>query len=339
MTYTIRKKAGFAAMAAVIIFSGHAAVARDQIRAVGSSTVYPFVTVAAEQFGRGGKFKTPIVESTGTGGGFKLFCEGAGEAFPDVANASRAIKDSEKAACAKNGVKDIEEIKIGYDGIVLANSIKAPHMTIDKKHIFLALARKVPKDGKLIDNPHQKWSDIDSKLPANPIEVYGPPPTSGTRDAFAELAMEKGCEFFPEFKAAFPDEKERQKQCQVIREDGKYIESGENDNLIIQKLAGNQNAFGIFGYSFLEQNTNQVQGSHVNGVKPTFESVADGSYSISRSLYVYVKLDNAGKIPGIKEFAQELTSEKAMGDTGYLVQKGLIPLKKEDREKIRASLK
>ncbi|NDF11900.1 MAG: PstS family phosphate ABC transporter substrate-binding protein [Proteobacteria bacterium] len=339
MIKTFTHKLAFAALAAAVIFPAYAAEARDQIRAVGSSTVYPFVTAAAEQFGRAGKFKTPIVESTGTGGGFKLFCEGVGEAYPDIANASRPIKDSEKEACAKAGVKNIEEVKIGYDGIVFANSTKAPHMTIDKKHLFLALARKVPKDGKLIDNPYKTWSDIDSKLPANPIEVYGPPPTSGTRDAFAELVMEKGCEAFPEFKAAFSDEKELKKQCSLIREDGKYIESGENDNLIIQKLVGNPNAFGIFGFSFLEQNANQVQGSHVDGVQPTFENIADASYSISRSLYIYVKLDNVAVVPGIKEFAQEVTSEKAMGDTGYLVQKGLIPLKKAERETVRAALK
>ena len=204
-----------------ILMTTTSAFARDQIRAVGSSTVYPFVSTAAEQFGQGGKFKTPIVESTGTGGGFKLFCSGLGDATPDINNASRPITDSEKELCAKNGVTKIVEIPIGYDGIVLANAKDAHHFDLSKKQIFLALARQLPgKDGKPVANPHKKWSDIDSKLPAQDIQVYGPPPTSGTRDAFIELAMEEGCKAAAEFTTAYPDEKERKKACGFIREDG-----------------------------------------------------------------------------------------------------------------------
>lgn len=322
------------AATALITLPTMAHAARDQIRAVGSSTVYPFVTAAAESFGQGGKFKTPIVESTGTGGGFKLFCDGVGEAFPDITNASRAIKDSEKELCAKNGVKDITELAIGYDGIVIANSVKGKTLDLTKKQLFMALARELPgKDGKLVKNPYTKWSEIDAKLPAIGIEIYGPPPTSGTRDAFVELVMEKACEEFPEFLKAIPDEKTRKNACKLLREDGKYIEAGEDDNLIIQKLTSNPNAFGIFGYSFLEENKSKVQGSTIAGVAPTYDNIENGKYSVSRSMYVYVKNAHIGVIPGLAEFAKELTSNGAIGKNGYLVQRGLLPLHDGDLKK------
>src|SRR5690606_15869746 len=240
----------------------------------------------------------------------KLFCAGVGEDHPDISNASRAIKDSEKKQCRENGVKDILEIEIGYDGIVIANSVKAPKINLTTDQIFKALAKQVSVNGKLAENPYTKWSDIDSSLPAKKIEVYGPPPTSGTRDAFVELVMETACKDLSEFKAAYADEKERIKACHQLREDGAFIEAGENDNLIVQKLTANTDAFGIFGYSFLEQNTGTVQGAHVNGVEPDFEHIADGSYVVSRPLYVYIKKDHIGKVKGIPEFVKELTSEK-----------------------------
>lgn len=325
------------ALTTTILMTANSAFARDQIRAVGSSTVYPFVSTAAEQFGQGGKFKTPIIESTGTGGGFKLFCSGAGEDTPDINDASRPITDSEKELCKKNGVTKIVEVPIGYDGIVLANSKNAPVFDLSKKQIFLALARQLPdKDGKLVANPYKKWNEIDSKLPAETIAVYGPPPTSGTRDAFIELAMEEGCKAVPEFAKAYPDEKAGKKACGLLREDGGYIEAGEDDNLIVQKLVSNKTALGIFGYSFLEENKTKVQGSNIDGVAPVMENIESDKYKLSRSLYIYVKADHLGKIAGISEFVNEIVSEGAIGADGYLTGKGLLPLHDKDKTIARA---
>lgn len=308
--------------------------AREQIRAVGSSTVYPFVTVVAEEFGRKTRFKTPVVESTGTGGGFKLFCSGAGEEYPDISNASRAIKESEVALCKSNGVNNILEVKLGYDGIVLANAFDAHQYSLTKEQLFNAVARKVPSAGKLIDNPYQYWSDIDITLPKKKIEVYGPPPTSGTRDAFVELVLQHVCVNNEVFKKEYPDEKQRIHACHLVREDGAFIEAGENDNLIVQKLKANPDALGLFGYSFLDQNTNIVQASFIDGVEPTFETIANGSYGISRPLFVYVKKDHFDVVPGLKEFAYELVSDEAAGEDGYLGFKGLIPLSEEERKEV-----
>jgi phosphate transport system substrate-binding protein len=312
------------------------ASARDQIRIVGSSTVFPFSTAVAEAFGRKGTFKTPVVESTGTGGGLKLFCAGPGLDTPDVANASRRIKASEVDACHQNGVTEIVEVKIGYDGIVVANSKKSARLDLSKKQIFQALAKQVPVDGKLVDNPYTLWSDIDPSLPAKKIEVLGPPPTSGTRDAFVELAMEGGAKAFPTLAALKEkDKKAFNAVAHAIREDGAYVEAGENDNLIVQKLEANPDALGVFGFSFLDQNTDRVQGSLVGGVEPTFEKIAAGDYGISRSLYFYVKKAHIGQVPGIQEFIGEFTSEAAAGDDGYLADKGLIPLGAGERKGVR----
>ena len=312
---------------------------RDTINVVGSSTVYPFTTVVAERFGKSTDFKTPKIESTGTGGGMKLFCAGAGIDTPDMSNASRRIKKTEVEMCAKNGVKSITEVLVGYDGIVIANSKEAKQMTVTRKELFLALAKDVPaKDGseKLVANPYKTWNEINSKLPATKIEVLGPPPTSGTRDAFAELVLEGGCKAFPWIKAMKKTNKKQYKEvCHAVREDHVYIEAGENDNLIVQKLTANPNAFGIFGFSFLDQNSDTLQGSKVDGTAPTFEGISDGSYPVSRPLYFYVKNAHVGKIPGILEFLTEFTSEASMGEEGYLTDKGLIPLGEEKLNKIR----
>ena len=323
-----------ATLAAVSV-SSHAQ-ANQKIQVVGSSTVYPFVTVAAEEFGKNTNYSTPIVESTGTGGGLKLFCAGIDEATPDVANASRMIKKSEIELCAKNGVNDITEIKIGYDGIVLANAKDADHYSLTKDQLFLALAKQIPANGTLIDNPNKNWSDISPSLPNVKIEVYGPPTTSGTRDAFVELVMEPSCKNLPEFKAAYEDKKTRKKACHLLREDGHYIEAGENDNLIVQKLQSNPKALGVFGFSFLEQSSDIVQGSHIGGIQPTFENISDGSYGISRSLFVYVKNGHVGKTKGLEEFVAELISEEAAGEYGYLADKGLIPLPEEELQEMQA---
>lgn len=325
------KKISLTTVAVLALTTANIAEARDQIRAVGSSTVYPFITAAAEAFGNKGEYRTPIVESTGTGGGFKLFCTGVGADHPDISNASRAIKTSEKDMCSANGIKNVIELKIGYDGIVLANHKDATRFNISREQIFMALAKQIPAtDGKLVDNPHMKWSDVDPALPNTKIEVYGPPPTSGTRDAFVELVMEKPCVGIDAFKAVYEDKKARKKACHLIREDGAYIEAGENDNLIIQKLVANRNALGIFGYSFLDQNLNMVQGSKVEGIEPNFDNISSGDYKVSRPLFVYIKGDHIGKIPGIQAFMEELVSEDAIGEDGYLPEKGLIPLSEDE---------
>lgn len=321
------------AAAGAIVATGAMAQSRDQIRIVGSSTVYPFTTAVAEQFGKGGKFKTPVVESTGTGGGIKLFCAGVGTGHPDGVNASRRIKAGEFDDCAKNGVKDIVELVIGFDGIVLANSKKGPDLKATQSQIFLALAKQVPgPDGKLIPNPYKSWNQIDASLPNEPIEVLGPPPTSGTRDAFLELMMEVGASKIPALaNLKKSDAKAYDAAWKSIREDGAYIDAGENDNLIVQKLDSNPEAFGIFGYSFLEENAAKLKGATISGEQPTFEEIAAGRYPVSRSLFVYIKKAHVGVIPGLKEFVTEFVSEKALGDDGYLANKGLIPLPKDKR--------
>jgi phosphate transport system substrate-binding protein len=313
--------------AAVAVGVVGAAEARDQIRIVGSSTVFPFSTAVAEQFGKTSSFATPVVESTGSGGGMKLFCSGVGEGHPDMTNASRRIKKSEFENCTNNGI-GITEVKIGFDGIVLANSKAGPSISLTLPQVFQALAKEVPMNGKLVANPYKMWSDIDPSLPKTKIEVLGPPPTSGTRDAFVEIAMEGGCKEL----AGAKELGLKKKACHVIREDGAFIEAGENDNLIVQKLEANPAAFGIFGFSFLDQNSDKVKGAKVNGTSPEFEEIAAGNYPISRSLFFYVKKQHVGVIPGIKEFVAEFTSEKAWGPEGYLADKGLIPLPDTDRK-------
>lgn len=333
------KKLFLATVVSVGMIANLQAAGRDTIGVVGSSTVYPFATVVAEKFGKKTLFKTPKIESTGSGGGMKLFCAGLGLKTPDIANASRAIKKSEFKACQANGVTDITEVHIGYDGIAIANSNKAPQFKLTRKDLFLALARQVPNpDGSetLVDNPYKTWKEVNASLPAIEIEVLGPPPTSGTRDAFAELALEGGCKKFGWIKAMKKADKKAYKSiCHGVREDGSYIEAGENDNLIVQKLEKNPNALGIFGYSFLEQNDDKVQGSIVEGKSPEFETIADGSYPISRPLYFYVKNAHMDSIPGMKEYLQEFTSEAAMGEDGYLLDKGLIPLSDSERTALR----
>ena len=316
---------------------------RDTINIVGSSTVYPFATVVAEKFGKKTTFKTPKIESTGSGGGMKLFCAGIGLNTPDITNSSRAIKKSEYEKCQENGVTDITEVKIGYDGIAVANSKKSALFSLTLKDLFLALAKKVPNpDGgqTLVDNPYNTWKQVNPALPDRKIEVLGPPPTSGTRDAFAELAMEGGCQQFDWIKAMKKSDKKAYTQvCHNVREDGPYIEAGENDNLIVQKLEKNPDALGIFGFSFLEQNDDKVQGSNIDGTGPEFETIADGSYPISRPLFFYVKNAHFNAIPGLKEFLQEFSSEGAMGDEGYLLDKGLIPLPEDKRMELRKDIK
>lgn len=344
MNRTIAAALLLAAAMWAFLASGSAAAqaGRDYIYIVGSSTVYPFSTVVAERFGRGSEFKTPKVESTGSGGGLKLFCDGVGVQHPDIANSSRAIKQSEINGCAQNGVDEIIEVKIGYDGIVLANSLSAPSMNLSREDIFLALAKEVPgkTEGELVPNPHRTWSDVNPELPETRIEVLGPPPTSGTRDAFVELAMEGGCKSIPWIEALAASDEDRFKGiCHRIREDGAFIEAGENDNLIVQKLEANPRALGIFGFSFLDQNTDKVKGAAVDGSEPTFDSIADGAYPVSRPLYFYAKKAHIEVIPGLRRFLAEFTSERAWGDFGYLSDRGLIPLPPEERAEVAAAVR
>jgi phosphate transport system substrate-binding protein len=300
---------------------------RDQIRAVGSSTVYPFTTAAAEQFARKNSgFKAPIVESTGTGAGMKLFCAGVGAQHPDIENASRQIKKSELDDCVKNGVKDIIEIQIGIDGIALAESKAGAPLGLTQADVYKALAA----------NPYGKpqtaktWKDVNPALPAIAIQVYGPPPTSGTRDAFSELIMEKGCDADPAMDALKKADKDKHKDvCTKIREDGAYVESGENDNLIVQKLVANPDAVGIFGYSFLEENDDKLRGIALKGVVPTYDSIASYDYPGARPLYIYVKGAHLNVIPGLKEFIAEYAS--GWNPNGYLTRRGLIAAPEEVR--------
>jgi phosphate transport system substrate-binding protein len=334
---------GTGVLCAALFGAQSALAARDYISIVGSSTVFPFSKVVAERFGKSTDFPTPKVESTGTGGGFKEFCKGVGERSADITNASRKIKQSEIEQCAANGVDEIVEVLIGYDGIVVANSTQAKQLNLQLKDLYLALAKQVPNpDGSetLIPNPYKKWSDIDKSLPNTKIEVLGPPPTSGTRDAFVELAMEGGCKKFDWIKELKSTDKSRYKAiCHIMREDGAYIDAGENDNLIVQKLDANPDVLGIFGFSFLDQNADKVQPSLIQGVAPTFDTIAEGDYLISRPLLFYVKKDHVGVIPGMREFLAEFTSEKAWGEFGYLSEKGMIPLSEAERKKVGKRVK
>ena len=328
--------AGAAAALAMASVPG-TAMARDTISIVGSSTVYPFATVVAERFGRTGN-ATPKIESTGSGGGMKLFCQGVGTQHPDITNASRRMKKSEFELCQSNGVKDITEVKVGYDGIVIANSVKGEHIDLSLRDIFLALAKDVPNpDGseELVANPYKTWKEVNPALPNTKIEVLGPPPTSGTRDAFNELAIEGGCKTFPWLKAIKDEDKSKYKAiCRSVREDGAYVEAGENDNLIVQKLEKNPAAYGVFGYSFLDQNRGKVQAATIEGVEPQMETIASGDYPVSRSLFFYVKKAHVGVVPGIEGYIKEFTSERAWGPDGYLVDKGMIPLPDDMRAKM-----
>jgi phosphate transport system substrate-binding protein len=328
----------FALAASGLLLAGQAD-ARDQIRIVGSSTVYPFTTTVAEQFGKTSGMKTPVVESTGTGGGMKLFCAGVGEGHPDATNASRRMKKNEFEQCQKNGVKDIVEINVGFDGLTVAQSKQGTPIKLTLAQLLLAVAKEVPgPGGKLIPNPNKNWSDIDKSLPNIKIEVLGPPPTSGTRDSFHELLLEKGAEKIPALAALKKsDKKAFDKVWKTLREDGAYVEAGENDNVIVAKLEANKNAFGVFGYSFLEENSAKLRGVPLNGVAPDFDEITSGKYPGARRMYVYIKKQHIGLVPGLDKFAAEYVSTKALGEDGYLAKKGLVTLPKNELEGVRKS--
>ena len=322
----IKLKTIFITAVAVMISSQ--AIARDQIKIVGSSTVYPYTTVVAERFGKQGKFKTPVVESTGTGGGFKSFCGGVGVQHPDMTGASRAIKKDEMELCVKNGVTEIIEMPIGNDGLTFAHSVKAKDANFTKAQLWKAIAHDVVVDGKLVKNPYKNWKEIDKSLPDLKIEILVAPPTSGTRDAWDELVMGKGCD--PEFMKLAD-----KKNCTKYREDAAVIEAGENDTLIVQKLGSTPNAFGYFGYSYLVANKDKIKAAKIDGIAPTIEGIQKYTYPVARPLFLYAKKAHASVIPGFKEFLTEYTGKTAVGSTGYLFKVGLVPNAKETEEKVR----
>lgn len=308
--------AAVTACAGGIVTVAHAA---DQIRIVGSSTVYPFSSYVAEELGETTDFRTPVVESTGSGGGFKLFCAGDGADTPDISNASRRMKPSEFKRCQDNGVTDITENVIGSDGIVFAQSNKTDAINLTREQLTLAVAARVPKDGELVDNPYTTWRDIDDSLPDRDIMIYGPPTSSGTRDAFEELVMEHGSENIDGYDQAYT----------TIRQDGAYVPSGENDNLIVKKLARNTDAFGIFGYSYLEENRDKIQGAKIGDVAPERDLISSGDYPVSRSLFFYTKNAHIDRVDGMSAYVDMFLSERMIGDRGHLKRLGLIPLPKE----------
>jgi len=317
------------------------AEARDQIRVVGSSTVYPFSSYVAEELGATTKLKTPVVESTGSGGGMKLFCAGNGMDTPDFTNASRRMKAKEFKKCQDNGVKDVTEVVVGYDGIALAQSTSAAPMNLTRKQILMAVAAEVPNaDGsKLIPNPYRYWNEISESLPHRKITFYGPPTSSGTRDAFEDLAMKsvaKKMNVYTNLYKADKKKNKKYKKYHQVRQDGVYVPSGENDNLIVQKLVKDKDALGIFGYSYLAENSDRIAAATIGGIAPSPEAVQSGSYKLSRSLYFYIKKSHINSVPGMKDYIKLFTAEKMIGDEGSCTEIGLIALPKEMRAKYRS---
>lgn len=331
--------AGGAVVALAALGSAAFAQSRDQIRIVGSSTVFPYTQAVAEQFAGMTGNPAPVVESTGTGGGMQIFCGGVGPTNPDITGASRAMTKGEYDSCIANGVDNVTEVLIGYDGLSIAHAIGGPDLSLTEAQIFQALATEVEVDGAIVANPYKKWSEIDPSLPDAPIQVFGPPPTSGTRDAFVELVMHDGCNEFPAIAALEEtDENRWEEVCGRMRQDGPFIEAGENDNLIVQRLQADSNALGIFGYSFLFENQDTLKAVAVNGVLPSIEAIADGSYAVSRPLYIYIKNAHRGVIPGLDEFVTEYVSEESFGPGGYLSERGLVPLPDAERDQVRANV-
>jgi phosphate transport system substrate-binding protein len=324
------------ALTGILAASGAQAQTRDQVRIVGSSTVFPFSQAAAEEYAKKSGKRAPVVESTGTGGGMKIFCGGIGPSHADITGASRAMTASEYKDCVKNGVTDLTEVQIGFDGIAFAASKSAESMKLTTRHLFAALASEVEVDGKIVANPFKTWNQIDKALPNIPITVFGPPPTSGTRDAWVELVMHNGCNDYPAIKALRSSDRKRwDVVCSRMRQDGPFIEAGENDNLIVQRLGSDKNAYGIFGFSFLHENMDKLQGISVNGVSPDIETIASGKYPVSRPIFFYVKNAHRKVIPGLQDFVAEYVSTQAMGKGGYLTERGLIPLADDKGAEVR----
>lgn len=307
------------------VMAANTALARDQINIVGSSTVYPFASYVAEEFGSVSRYPTPVVESTGTGGGMKLFCDGNGLDTPDITNASRRMKIKEYHLCDRNGVSNVTEVMFGYDGIVLAQSNKNEHFSMSKRELMLAVVKLVPNrtGNGLIDNPYQYWDQINPQFPHRKITIYGPPLSSGTRDAFEEMVLQYQTEEMKVYRDA------GLKGYRIIRSDGVYVPSGENDNLIVQKLTKDSAAFGIFGYSFLAENADLINGVDIDNTAPTAENISRKTYPISRSLFFYIKNDHVSEIPAMREYIDMFTNPDLIGMDGILTEIGLIPLSDE----------
>jgi phosphate transport system substrate-binding protein len=323
------------ALAAILMSAASVpALARDQVRIVGSSTVFPFSTVVAEAFGKQGSNKTPVVESTGTGGGFRLFCAGVGVQHPDIANASRRITAGELKACTDNNVT-VSEVKIGYDGIVFAYDRSGPNMNISVEQLWRGIARQVPVNGQMVANPYKKWNQIDPSLPSTDIVIYGPAANHGTRDAVVELVLDEGCKNVAEVKA-IADARARQQACRTVREDGAWVDVADAYNVTVDRTLKTPGSLGVIGFGFFENNKSRLKVSNVGGIEPTFDNIASGKYPVARSMFFYVKREHVGVVPGLKEFVAEFTSNKAAGEDGYLVDKGLIPLPKAELDKVRS---
>jgi phosphate transport system substrate-binding protein len=336
MKSTLYVSAVTLAIAGAFAASDAGAQTRDQIRIVGSSTVFPYTQAVAEQFAASTGMSAPVVESTGTGGGMQIFCGGVGPDHPDITGASRAMTESEYELCTQNGVDSITEVLIGYDGLSIATSAQGADLDLSEAQIFQALAAEVEVDGEIVPNPYMNWSDIDDSLPDQQIQVFGPPPTSGTRDAFVELVMHDGCNEFETIAALEEsDEEAWETVCSRMRQDGPFVEAGENDNIIVQRLQADPNALGIFGYSFLFENQDTLKPALVNGIAPTPETIGDGTYPVARPLFFYIKNAHRGVIPGLEEFVTLYVTEDSMGDGGFLSERGLIPLPEDEREATR----
>ena len=312
----------FVAIGVAAVPSLSLAQARDSLRLVGSSTVFPFASTVAERFGKGGKFKTPVVESTGTGGGFKLFCSGAGIDTPDINDASRPMTDSEKKACDAKSVGKVVEIKFGFDGIVVGQNKANKPMDLTLDQLYRAVAKTVPVNGKLVPNPYKSWSDIDPSLPKRPIAIFGPATNHGTRDAFVELVMAPACEKSPVVKALSADE--AKKTCSLVREDSAWTDVSEDYAVIMGKLKNDKNAMAVFTFYYVDQNRDKIQASKIDNIAPSVDTIASGDYPMSRPLFIYVKTSHIGSVPGLAEFVQEFVSDKAAGKEGYLIDKGLV---------------
>lgn len=320
-----------------LVSAASVAQARDQIRIVGSSTIFPLTTKVTEYFAKTTDAPAPVVESTGSGGGFKLFCGGIGEQYPDIVDASRQITGSETAICAANSVRNISEIKIGYDGIVLLGSRNAPSMALSARQLFLALARTIPVNGASVPNPNEKWSDIDPSLPDLKIRVYGPPPTSGTRDLLGQLLLDKGCATFSDIanlETSDPDS--FRLLCRTLREDGSYIQAGENDRLVISKLEKDATSYGVMGFNNLDRNRDRLQGVPINGIEPDYDTILDGSYPGSRPLYLYIKDDHQQLVQSLADFVSTYVSDAVIGEEGLLAENGLVPLPADERKETHA---
>lgn len=354
-----------ASVLALSVSNGAEAQSRDSIRIVGSSTVFPFTTATSENFGATSGFRTPVVESTGTGGGMNLFCAGVGMRHPDITGASRRMLPSEFELCRRNGVREITEIPIGYDGIVITRAAGTPSVDFQRRDLFLALASTIPMPvdeagepvfsasgqvlagrdfndvagyscSAFIPNPHRRWSDVSNDLPSDRIEVIGPPPTSGTRDSLIELAIQPGARSIDCLDALRASDRSRFEEITSrLREDGPWIDGGENDNVIVQTVANSGTAFGVFGYSYLEQNTDRLRAASIEGVEPEYDDISEGVYPVARSMYVYIKNQHVAAVPGISEWVEELTSEDAFGPFGYLADRGLVALPESRRGGVR----